>query len=67
MAFSEKKVKLLEDYNEISLKMKSKEVPPAKKMKKVKKNFKSIQQMVFNQDKSTFALIWSNVVKEVEI
>lgn len=36
-------------------------------MIKIKKNFKSIQKIVFNQDKSLFALIWKNIVKEVEI
>jgi len=33
----------------------------------VKKNFKSIKKIVFNQDKSNFALIWQNLEKEIEV
>ena len=59
---------MLENYNDLNLKMKKIESKKEiKKIIKVKKNFKSIQKIVFNQDKSLFALIWKNVIKEVEV
>ena len=59
---------MLENFNDLNLKMKKIESKKEiKKIVKIKKNFKSIQKIVFNQDKSLFALIWQNILKEVEV